>query len=173
MSFLLLSLLACPAGGGKDSGDTGGSSNSCTSPTIYAIDGGCNGGTCTWSVDATGEMGSVTFQMDQTGDPAGDCGPGKGGLNACGEWSETHTAFTAAGSGDAGTSCAERKSIDLEVVDSFKNQKDNVSTLFDTNDELGELTVLVTITDSSGNYSDCAVSGDEVSFFADQCSNKL
>ena len=181
MHFLLLSLLACPGIGGKDSGDT--SAAGCGgAPEIdsFGTDGDCDLGLCTWYVDATDQMGTVTLQIDQTGDPAGDCGPSKGGLNACGEWSETHSAFNLAGSGNAPGNCSERKSIDLTVVDNFKKQQDNVSTLFgvagasDPNpDELGEVTVLVIISDSNGNYADCAVSGDEPSFFASQCTNVL
>jgi len=176
MHFLLLSLLACP-GVGKES-DTGG----CGTPEIdsFGTTDSCDNGSCEWYVDATNQMGKVTIQMDQTGDPAGKCGPGKGDVNACGEWSETHTAFTVNGSGSAPGACAEEKVLDLTVVDNYKNQKDDVSTLFgvagssDPNpNELNELTVLVIIEDSTGAYADCAVSGDDPGFFADQCTNVL
>ena len=172
MHFLLLSLLACPGLGGKDS-DTG-ASGCGAAPEITGINADpCDDTVCVWTIDATSEMGTVTLQIDETGDPSGDCGPGKGGLNKCNEWSETHTAFIAAGSGGAGGACAEAKSIDLNVVDDFKKQQDNDSTLFNSNAEMGQITVLVTVTDAAGNYADCAVTGNEVSFFASECTNEL
>lgn len=173
MYVLLLSLLACPGGGGKDSGGTG--SGACGgAPSVVGINtvGDCTiGGTCTWQVDATDEMGTVKMTIVETGDPTSTCGPGKT-LNECGVWEETHTAFTNAGSGSAGGACAEAKSITLDVVDDFKNQVNNTSTLFD-DPKLGQVTILVTTTDASGADAGCAVAGDDVSFFASECSNQL
>ena len=131
----------------------------------------CLGGTCTWMIDATSHMGSVTLQIDQTGDPAGACGPAKGGLNRCSEWSETHRAFTENGRGSAGGYCAQQQAITLTVVEDFHDQVDSVSTLFDQ--ELDEVTVLITVTDGKGDYAGCVVAGDEPRFFADQCTNVL
>jgi hypothetical protein len=172
MHFLLMSLLACPGSGGKDTADTGGSCSSPPEITAINADVAADDSTVTWTVDATNEMGDVSLTIEETGDPSFNCGPGKGGLD-CGVWSETHEAFTQNGSGSSGGDCAEEKAISLNVVDDYHNQVDNTSTLFDSNQEMGQITVLFTVSDSNGNYADCAVSGENTSFFADKCTHVL
>jgi hypothetical protein len=177
--FALLTLLACPGGGfncdSSDSvcesskGGTGNNNNCNGSPTLTDWGGDCNGGTCIWYVESDQPMGYVIMEMTQTGDPAGSCGAGKGDVNGCGEWFEFHEAFTLAGNGSG--ACGERKELTLNVVNDYRDQVDNVSTLFDSDTELNQLTVIVEIGDSNDAFADCDVAGDEPGYYAGYCSN--
>lgn len=160
--LFIMAFLACPSGS-KDSDSGSGGCGGAPAITNYNIE--CNGGSCEWWVEADAPMGNVVMTAAQTGDPAGSCGP-KGDVNECGEWQETHDAFSVDGSVGA---CGERKAISLNVETDFRNQTDNQSTLFDT--ELGELTVLIEIYDTNGDFSDCLVFGDEPSYFSADCTN--
>jgi len=137
-------------------------------PKIDRWDVSCNGGSCTWTVGATAELGVVQLDLTETGDPTYECGPGKD-LNDCGVWHEYHDRFTLTSSG----SSYEAKSITLDVVDDYTQQVNNSTTLFDTQGELNQLTVLWVITDSSGNYADCGVAGEMTSYYSSECSNLL
>jgi hypothetical protein len=171
-----LALSGCPGGGNKcDTGD-----ESCDTDTntgtgtgdvyINEVDGACGGGSCTWTVDSVGEMGTVELDLIETGDPTFSCGPSstKGALE-CGVWSEYHNDFTLVDFDDT----SETKSITLEIVASYEDQVNNVSTIFDLDagNIANQLTVMWTITDADGNYADCVVYGDDPSYYADYCTN--
>ncbi len=161
----VLALTACTAVGKNDSGDTGSSGGT---PSITGVDGACSGSTCTWSVSADSTIGTVEMEMIETGDPTFEAGcsdsVSSGGL-VCGVWSEYHTLFTLVDSSGGDT-----KAIDLTLVDDFRNQVNNSSTLFGNDIIETTLTVMLTITDADGNYADCAVGGHDPSFFASDCS---
>ena len=61
------------------------------------------------------------------------------------------------------------KSIDLTLVDDFRDQVNNSSTLFGNDIVETTLTVLITITDADGNYADCEVGGENTGFFSSDC----
>ena len=176
----LLTLLACPGGGSVkcDSSDSvctysdSSGTNGCNgTPTITGWGGDCGSASCEWYVDADQPMGDVELYLVQTGDPAGSCGPGKGDVNACGEWYEVHEAFSVSGNGSG--ACGESKSITLDIKGDYRDQADNSSTLFDNSTEFGQLTVMYIIYDQNGNYADCGVAGDDPGYFAGDCSNSL
>jgi len=162
----ILAFLACP-GGSKDSDSSGGSCSGAPQIADYNIE--CYDRSCEWWVEADAPIGRVEMTVTETADPTSTCGPAKGGkgdVNECGVWQETHDAFSVDGSVGA---CGERKAISLNVETDFRNQTDNQSTLFDT--ELGELTVLIEIYDTNGDFSDCLVFGDEPGYFSADCTN--
>ncbi len=186
MKFLSLSLVlgltACTAGL-KDTADTAGGDVGAV-PNIEFIGAECDDttGKCTWLVDTSGSMGNVEIQMIQTGDgnyvsgcteaigidgetSSGEARPGGGGIT-CGVWSEYHDLFElVTTSNEFG---GESKSINLDLVTSFRDQVNNESTLFG-NDLLGAVTVMVTVYDANGDYADCRADGDMPSYFASQC----
>jgi hypothetical protein len=126
-------------------------------------------------------MGNVEIQMIQTGDgnyvsgcteaigidgetSSGEARPGGGGIT-CGVWSEYHDLFELVStSNEFG---GESKSINLDLVTSFRDQVNNESTLFG-NDLLGAVTVMVTVYDANGDYADCRADGDMPSYFQAQ-----
>lgn len=163
--------LACATG--KDSGkggttstdETGTSSSSDTSPLITDFGIDWSGNAATLYVEVTGDVNKVSMEIDQTGDPSGTCGPAKGGLNDCGEWSESHAAFQDVGEvGEGG----HRFELGLNVVNDFKKQVDDSTTLF-AEEYAASLTVLVTVKGPDG--ADCGVSGEDPTFFAADCAN--
>ncbi len=161
----VLALTACTAVGKNDSGDTGSTGGT---PSITNVAGSCSGSTCTWSVSADATIGTVELEMIETGDPTFESGctdsVSSGGL-VCGVWSEYHTLFTLAGSSGG----EETKSIDLTLVDDFRDQVNNSSTLFGNDIVETTLTVMLTITDADGNFADCEVGGENPSFFSSDC----
>ena len=185
MKFLSLSLVlgltACTAGL-KDTADSGGDVGAV--PNVEFLGAECDDSTnkCTWLVETSGTMGNVEMQMIQTGDgnyttgctesigingetSSGEARPGGGGIT-CGVWSEYHDLFDlATTSNEYG---GESKSINLNLVSSFRDQVNNESTLFG-NDLLGAVTVLVTVYDAAGDYADCRADGHMPSYFASQC----
>jgi len=174
----LLTLLACPGGSAKcDSSDSvctydssGGSCNG--TPTITGWGGDCSSGSsCEWYVVSDQPMGNVELYLVQTGDPAGSCGPTKGDVNECGEWYEVHEDFSQNGNGTG--SCGETKNIVLDIKDDYRDQADNSSTLFDSDTEFNQLTVMYIIYDQNGNFADCGVAGDDPGYFAGDCSKDL
>jgi hypothetical protein len=167
-----LSLTGCSSGGKCDTSDTAceGGGGGGGAPIIQAFDGDCAGSTCTWWVEATGELGNVELDLTETGDPTSTCGPSSTkSLNECGVWNEFHDSFTLSDFTDS----TETKSIELQLVDDYTQQVNNESTLFDVSDGTisSQLTILFTVYDSNGAYSDCAVSGDDVSYYASECTN--
>ena len=165
-----LTLTGCPGGSAKcDTGDT-----ACEEPSgssdvmITSLDGTCTGSTCTWWVETTGQMGTVELDLIETGDPSWTCGPSKGEV-VCGAWSEFHNDFVLADFDEE----TEVKEINLDLVDSFENQVNNVSTIFDVSDATisNQLTVLFVVSDADGNYADCATYGNDPGYFADVCTN--
>jgi len=166
MVFTLLALLACPGGKGDSGDSSGGTNNGCSNlPAITDWNGNCPGASCTWSVTADAPMGNVSLAMIQTGDASFECGPGK--TLECGVWREDHDAFSV----DSSNGCSETKSIDLAIETDFHNQQDNVSTLFDSQEEFNGLTYMFIIDSPDGGQSDCLVSGDMPSYFSADCSN--
>ena len=131
----------------------------------------CDGATpetCTGWVEADQPMGMVRIVLVETGDSGFICGP-KGGVNDCGVWEESHSAFRSTGQGCSGSVCGERRELSLTVEDHPENQVDNHSTLFGS-DLLkeGRVTVLLQIAAPSGAAADCDRSGhDPYYFFAD------
>lgn len=160
----VLALTACTAVGEKDSGDTASGGGT---PSITGVDGSCSGSSCTWSVSADATIGTVEMEMIETGDPTFESGcsdsVSSGGL-VCGVWSEYHTLFTLVDSSGGDT-----KAIDLTLVDDFRDQVNNSSTLFGNDIIETTLTVMMTITDADGNFADCEVGGHDPSFFASDC----
>jgi hypothetical protein len=166
MKTLLLGALALTLAGCTSSGkdDSGGGNY----VLITDMNGDCSGGTCTWEVTTSGEMGTVELDLIETGDPTYECDSGKGEL-VCGVWSEYHNDFSLTDFGDD----YETKSINLTLEDSYLDQVNNYSTIFDVSDATisAQLTVLFTVQDADGNYADCATYGDDPGYFADVCSN--
>lgn len=150
-----LALGACSSG--KDTGDTGGLSGT---PVIDAIGWqNCTPtGSCTWFVTAVGgHIGTVELWLSETGDTVSP-----------NIWEEYHNDFDLVES----TGSYETKAITLTVVDDFEQQTQNVSTLFDMNaEETAQLTYYFRITDSAGDYADCAVGGHDPTYFGSQCAN--
>ncbi len=130
---------------------------------IMWMNGGCGARTCTWEINATGELGTVTLSLIETGDPAFEC------LVECGVWAEEHDAFLTTDF-DAES---ETKAIELALTEDPDAQTANVSTLFDVNERStsNQLTVLFVVTDRDGNYADCATYGHMPEYFADVCTN--
>lgn len=159
---LAFTLTGCT--GGKD--DSGGSSGG--NVLIQRMDGDCTATTCTWEVETTGQMGTVELDLIETGDPTWDCSGAKGEL-VCGVWSEFHNDFQLSDFGDD----YEIKTINLTLEDSYENQVNNVSTIFDVSSATisDQLTVLFTVTDADGVYADCATYGDDPDYFSGTCTN--
>ncbi len=162
----ILAFLACP-GGSKDSDSSGGSCSGAPQIADYNIE--CYDRSCEWWVEADAPIGRVEMTVTETADPTSTCGPAKGGkgdVNECGVWQETHTGFSLDGAVGA---CGERQLITLEIVYDYRDQVDNRSTLFDR--ELGGVTALIEIYDQDGNYADCRVTGHDPGYFSNVCSN--
>jgi hypothetical protein len=165
----LAPLAGCSGSGGCDSGDTGCGAGP-TAVVIQRVNGNCGGRACTWLVETTGQLGTVELDLVETGDPTWSCGPSSAkGSVVCGAWSEYHSNFQLSDYGGG----RETKTINLNLVSTFDEQVNNVSTLFDVYDaEIArQLTVMFTVTDADGVYADCAVYGHDVSYFADYCTN--
>lgn len=137
-------------------------------PVIQSWSVDCGSSTCTWTIRASGEIGLVELDITETGDPSYECGPAKD-LSDCGVWHEYHTRFSVS---DVGSNY-EEKSMDLEIVGDYTQQVNNSSTLFNTQDEIDQLTVYWQISDPSGAYADCGVDGHMVSYYSAECSNRL
>lgn len=149
--------------GGCDGGtcDTGDSACEEVSEDLIIefVDGSCAGTTCTWYVEANGEMGDVELELAETGDTVSDP-----------FWTEFHDDFSVAGfEGDT----YEKKQIKLTLVNSFEDQVKNQTTILDVSKaEIAEqLTVMFYVKDPNGNYADCAVYGHKPSHFAGDCTN--
>jgi hypothetical protein len=162
-----LTLSGC-AGGSKcaDTADT-----ACATAgevTITAVDGSCTGSTCTWQVTATGEMGGVELDLAETGDTSNSCQTDPSCSDE-GFWTEYHDDFRVADF----DSSSETQAINLALVDSYIDQVSNESTIFDVSDPTisNQLTVLFTVYDKNGDYADCATYGNDVTYFADKCTN--
>jgi hypothetical protein len=171
VTAVALSLLsACSGSGNCDSGDTGCSGGGTSAVVIQRVNGTCGGATCTWVLEATGQIGTVELDLVETGDPTWSCGPtsAKGSV-VCGAWSEYHSNFQLSDY----DSRTETKSISLNLVSDFEDQVNNVSTIFNVASSTiaRQLTVMFTVTDPEGAYADCAVYGHDVGYFADYCTN--
>lgn len=168
-----LLLPGCPSGDKCDTGDSGDSG--CASeeggPTLLVADGSCTSDDCTWTVQSSGPIESVTLDIIENGDPSFDCTEPTTGQLVCGVWTEQHTAFVLIDSSDT----SETKEITLDLVDSFYDQVNNASTLFDLNNSTtaNQITVMFTITDESGTYADCATYGYDPSYYAASCTQVL
>lgn len=168
-----LTLSGCSGGTKCDTGDSacnGGGGDL----LIQSVDGTCTGSTCTWEVSVNGEFGQVELDLVETGDPSWSCGPAstKGEL-VCGAWSEFHNDFSTTDFNDPGEAAFEEKAINLNLVDSFENQVNNQSTIFDVSDSTisNQLSVMFTVYDTSGDYLDCATYGHDPDYFASSCTN--
>ncbi len=163
--FLLSLSAATLAGCSSGTCDTGDSSckGGGGTPSIVNYYGDCSEDTtCYWGVDADASIGTVEVIIIETGDPTFSCGPDK--ALECGVWTETHTNFSLATCNSTG--CVERKEIALSVVDDLNDQVNNSSTLFNSDAELGQVTYMFTITDTSGAFADCVVDGHNPSYFS-------
>lgn len=168
---------ACESGDICDSGN-GGSDEVLLDYFAYDCD---NGADCYWWVESTGELGAAEIEIIQTGDPTWECGPAVAGAKGdleCGVWHELHNNLSYDGVSDAAG--GDVFAITLELLteaecgtECWRDQVDNVSTLFDmTNSEIeGEVTVLATIYDSQGNYADCGIAGEYPEYYAGACAN--
>ena len=135
---------------------------------IQSWAGGCEGRSCRWDVSATGEIGDVELELIETGDPSFDCSQGTEGQLVCGVWTEYHTNFQLVGVDENGN---ERKAVELDLEDDYRDQINNQSTLFG-NDLIGStLTYLFVITDATGMQTDCIVDGHDPSYFTSVCPN--
>jgi hypothetical protein len=172
MRAALLWILACggPAKesvGPADSGTSSVDSDPCAgTPTVTTMGIRCVSPVCSWYVETDRPAASIRMEADQTGDPKGSCGPQKGGVNRCGEWMETVDSFTQTGT--VGT-CGRHYEAALDVVDDVSLQIDDQTTLFDTSEELGELTILVVLDEGAA----CAVTGQQDSYFLDVCATHI
>ena len=162
----LLTLAACSGGSNCDTSDTACSTSD--GPLLQKVDGDCSGSTCTWYAEYSGEGGQVELDLAETGDPTATCGPSSTkDLSTCGFWTEYHTAFSLTDSSSAN----ERKEINLTLVGDYLDQVNNDSTLFDVSSSTisNQLTVMFTLHDSNGDYADCVVYGDDITWFAEWC----
>lgn len=177
MKFFLLApvlaLTACTATGKCDSGAECDSGTTSATPYIQYFEGVCDGdtvgSTCTWTVEADGEVGLVEIDLIETGDPSFDCSQTTEGQLICGVWTEYHNAFDLVTSGNSYG--GDTKAIDLTLKGSFTDQVNNSSTIFKESIITSTLTAMVTISDASGNPVDCLVGGHDPSYFADSCAN--
>lgn len=170
-SFLFLAVLGAAASltgctSTCDTADTAGCKTDTSggaAPLLQNVGGTCDGSSCNWMVESDGIIGSAEVFLSETGDPSRTCGPDKS-LNECGFWEEHHDALSYSGDSTYG---GDVFSIDLTLVASFKDQVNNSSTIFDVNSATisNQLTVEFVITDSSGAYADCAVYGQDPSYF--------
>lgn len=167
LAVATLTLSGCAGGTKCDTGDSacGGSNEDLL---IQSMDGDCSGGMCTWQVEVNGEFGRVELDLVETGDPGWECGPAstKGDL-VCGAWSEYHYDFVTSDFNNPGEDPYEIKSINLTLEDSYRDQVNNVSTIFDVSNSTisNQLTILFTVYDASDNYLDCAKYGHDTSYF--------
>ncbi len=166
-----LTLSGCAGGNKCDTGDS--ACGSSEDLLIQSMDGTCSGGTCNWWVQVNGEFGQVELDLIETGDPSFECGPTSTKGLECGVWSEFHNDFRTSDFNDPGEAAFEEKSINLTLVDNFENQVNNESTLFDVSDSTisNQLTVMFTVYDTAGDYLDCAVYGDDPSYYSESCTN--
>lgn len=105
----------------------------------------------TWTVETRGDFQDVSIEMIQTGDATFECGPGK--YLACGVWAEYHEGFV------------ERDglwTLALDVVSDPSDQVNGSSTLFDTGDELADLTIYIV---AGGARSDCLADGHDPQYY--------
>lgn len=146
-----------------DTNTTGGT------PLLQNITLGCSGTTCSYLIESDGTIGTAELFLAETGDPSATCGPGKS-LSDCGFWEEHHSAFSYDSDSTFG---GDAFGLTVDLVTDFNVQANNESTLFDLNDATmsGQLTVMAMITDSGGTYADCAVYGDDITYFSADCSN--
>lgn len=154
--------------GSCDTGDTACKGTTSDSPYLEEINFDCAGGsTCTWSVVASGgQIGTVDLYLAETGDTSGSCQTHPNCSDE-GFWTEYHNNFSLADSSGG----KETKSITLDIVTSYEDQAQNVSTLFDMGNTTieSQLTYMASLTDSAGNYASCYGGGHDTSYFAAEC----
>ena len=178
--FLALSASAfagCSGSGGKcDTGDTSGCDAGAGGDVLLELydQDPCTDSSCTWWVQGSGEIGTVEVWMIETGDPTYTAGctdtmTENGGL-VCGVWSEYHNNFQTTDIDDDGY---ETKAITLDVETDYRDQVTNQSTLFAPSIIASQLTWLIFITDSSGDYADCVTYGHDLSYFSSDCANRF
>ena len=161
--FLILGILGglvgCSSGSKCDSGDTACDSGGGSAGLLMEVNGSCTANNCTWYADSDGTIGAIELYLSETGDTV-----------STNFWEEYHDAFDYVGPSTYG---GDEFAITLGLEDSFTNQVNNVSTIFDLNDTAisNQLTVMFIMYDGSQNYADCAVYGDDPSYFASDCTN--
>ncbi|MFZ5477787.1 MAG: hypothetical protein ACOZNI_13510 [Myxococcota bacterium] len=188
MKYAILSALGaaalsgCTGGGFCDTGDSackgGGGDDGVNSnpPLIQYVQGECALGECVWTVEADADIGTVELSLVETGDTdryeTGCTGEVENAGLACGVWSEYHNNFQLVDDNNDGNG-GDTKTLDLDIVSSFEDVVMNQTTIFDldSGNISAQTTVLWSITDSSGVYSDCAVYGDYPDYFAGICEN--
>lgn len=160
-----LFLVGCD-GGTCDTGDSACEAVS-DEVLIQFVDGDCAGTTCTWVVEASGEMGVVELDLAETGDTSGLCDTHPN-CSEEGWWTEFHDDFDVT---DFVTDVSEEQSINLTLVGDPNDQVQNQTTLMDVSDPTiaNQITWLFVVTDKNGDYADCAVGGHDPSEFASIC----
>lgn len=182
--FLALGLVAlfaagCTDGGSKcDSGDTdcgsgdtdtGGGGGAVLLQEVGYRDAGSD--TITWFASADGGIGTVEVYIAETGDTTSE-----------NFWTEDHDAFSYTADNSYG---GEDFELTLDIVCSYKDQVRNSSTLFDLRDSwdcqtqydtndgtmLNHSTIMFMMYDTTGAYADCAVYGNDPSYYSSDCSN--
>lgn len=155
--------------GCKADDTSGGNGGGGGTPLLQNITLGCSGSTCSYLIESDGTIGTAELYLAETGDPTSTCGPGKS-LSDCGFWEEHHDAFSYDSASSFG---GDAFGLTVDLVTDYTQQANNESTLFDLNDATisNQLTVMAIITDAGGAYADCAVYGDDISYYSDMCSN--
>jgi hypothetical protein len=131
--------------------------------------GTCPDAECRWEIAADGQIGAVELELIETGDPSYDCGQATQGQLVCGVWTEYHTNFAL--TEEMNAYGGETKSIVLDLVDSYHDQVNNQSTLFDNRLIASTVTYMLVITSADGLSTDCIVDGHDPSHFSSVCAN--
>jgi hypothetical protein len=157
--------------GGGDTDTTGGNTGT---PLIQAAQGDCALGECVWTVEADADIGTVALSLVETGAPefeAGCEGEVESGALACGVWSEFHNNFELVD--DNNDYGGDTKTLHLDIVDDYTQVDQNQTTIFDfdSGSISAQTSVMWVITDTSGNYADCATYGHNPDYFNDHCGN--
>ncbi|GEM_PF-1478599 len=152
----------CDSAGGGDSGVTGESGAYYTGPTYITEAGGdCKDGAkeAVWWYDiyTTGLASGADLYIYQTGSTS--------------PWDEYHPVDVYS-SDDYGWET--NLYIELDIVTSTSDVTSGSTTLFQCNSaRKATLTYLVDAFDDTGSYADCVTWGDDVSYYADLCSNAI
>lgn len=141
--------------------DSGGTTD--IEPLIQAVSYDWTNTTVIWSMDTSGgAVGTVLLDLAETGDTSGSC-VAHPNCSDEGFWTEAHEGFDLVSSdGDL-----ETFEIHLEVVPTYEEYQQNATTLLDMAQVSIEsnVTFMVNVTDSAGNWVSCLAGGHDPSYF--------
>ncbi len=154
-AFAAFTLAGCVDDTGKDTDDfeTGDTEGDCNDveTLIQEIYADCGGGNWTFSAKTDGWTTDGVVNIDQTG------------IDPQYAWSEEHDLPSVDYSADG---CWDELEATLPITTDWEAQEANVNTLFECSDpRKSTLTWMIRVYDTDSNMSDCAVWGEDPSFY--------